>query len=327
MLDLSFLYKKYEPQGVAAGYNEGMQDYYKQQELANQQAYADEARFRTKRGEALLDTDLAKAKWETNPEVQRAGLEHTQTQTVLYSAQAQEALGKISDKQWTDIANQGLQVYSNLYKMGMQISDSGGGGEDAYNSMKNTLLQQANMARDPQTKQRAAMALQNFEDLATKMNLRAMSPQQLGAISKKGFDTVMSQDPEIIKEKMRNAAHVQGLGITAAATSAHSNLSSIGKDAYAIAAGNGRKTPNKDDWEEARGGYRPNTEESKGFYFVDANGNRYANKEDVPPNVSVRIEQYVKKSRVDGSGGGGGGNPFSNAPPKGAVREITKGNK
>ena len=76
MLDLSFLYKKYEPQGVAAGYNEGMQDYYKQQELANQQAYADEARFRTKRGEALLPTDIAKAKWETNPEVQQIGRAH-----------------------------------------------------------------------------------------------------------------------------------------------------------------------------------------------------------------------------------------------------------
>ena len=173
-------------------------------------------------------------------------------------------------------------------------------GGDIVMNMRARLENDIKTATSPQIQQLAQKRLQGFMEDPRISKIANMTNEEILAEIPKAIENIALKDPQYIRQKAlddaKNAARLQEHRITAAATSAHSNLSSIGKDAYAIAAGNGRKTPNEADWEAARGGYRPNTEESKGFYFVDANGNRYANKEDVPPNVSVRIEQYVKKS-------------------------------
>ena len=204
MTDLSFLFQKPQAQGVGAGYEAGMQDYYKQQELANQQAYADEARFRTKRGEALLDTDLARAKWETSPEMQQAGLAHTQAQTGLYSAQAQEALQKMTTQ---DMANMHQGVVS-LVTQGVQMALRGANGKEIVNSLEAELIQKMQNA-DGQAKVGYENQLRKLRGDAASSGMLDWSPQEVVTNGTNFLKKMSEYSPERMLQDAKNAARLQ----------------------------------------------------------------------------------------------------------------------
>ena len=216
MTDLSFLFQKPQAQGVGAGYEAGMQDYYKQQELANQQAYADQARFQTKRGEALLPTDIAKAKWETNPEVQRAGLEHTQAQTGLYSAQAQEALQKMTTQ---DMANMHQGVVS-LVTQGVQMALRGANGKEIVNSLEAELIQKMQNANG-QAKVGYENQLRKLRGDAASSGMLDWSPQEVVTNGTNFLKKMSEYSPERMLQDAKYASILQGQKVIAGAKTAH----------------------------------------------------------------------------------------------------------
>ena len=213
MADLSFLFQETKPQGMMAGYLSGLQNTYKEQELANQQAYADEARFRTKRGEALLDTDLAKAKWETNPEVQQAGLEHTKSQT-------EETRQKTYFEQFKGWQDSQINFLQDSYAQAQGPGRAAGG--DIVMNMKARLENDIKTATNPQTQQLAQKRLQGFMEDPRISKIANMTNEEILAEIPKAIENIALKDPQYIRQKAlddaKNAARLQEHRIMAGAT-------------------------------------------------------------------------------------------------------------
>ena len=165
----------------------------------------------------------AKAKWETSPEMQQAGLAHTQAQTGLYSAQTEEARQKTYFEQFKGWQDSQINFLQDSYAQAQGPGRASGG--DIVMNMRARLENDIKTATSPQIQQLAQKRLQGFMEDPRISKIANMTNEEILAEIPKAIENIALKDPQYIRQKAlddaKNAVGLQEQRIIAGAKTAH----------------------------------------------------------------------------------------------------------
>jgi hypothetical protein len=163
----------------------------------------------------MLPFDLAKAQFETNPEMQQAELGYKKAQTGLSQAQMQEAFQKVTINDMA-LMKQGM---SDMITQGVQMGMRGATGKDVVSMIEAQLVQKMQDSKNPQERSMYENQVRQLRQDTGISEMISWTPEQVVSEGSKYLQQMHQLTPEYMLQQARLNAGLKEAGIRAASSS------------------------------------------------------------------------------------------------------------